>query len=359
MRPDGVDLDQRDSALRERRCSMLLGKPFVVALVIAVGSPLATPGALAAQPLATQAALQADDAFWSPALAPAGPLVVLVSLPAQRAYVYRNGVRIGISPVSTGRAGYETPPGIYTVLGKEREHHSNLYDNAPMPYMQRLTWDGLALHAGTLPGHPASHGCVRLPTTFAEQLFAITTPGTTVVIADRDTPLPTIASPGLFAPIDAAGNPMQPPATETTTFAWEPGRSPSGPITIVLSTHDRQLVMLRNGVRIGQSAISFDGPAPAGTSAYVLLEGRLPEPSRIVPGRNRLRWLRLALPQGTPPAADASEEALASAIVIPQAFAQDVYDALVPGATVIVTDQPVQPTPAQSTTVMQSGSGTH
>lgn len=332
----------------------------VVALAMAMALMLAmTGGVRAAPPPAAGGMLQADDAFWSPALSPAGPLVVLVSLPAQRAYVYRNGVRIGVSPVSTGRPGYETPPGIYTVLGKEREHYSNLYDDAPMPYMQRLTWDGLALHAGTLPGHPASHGCVRLPRTFAEQLFAITMPGTTVVIADRDAPLPTIASPGLFAPVDAGGNLLEPPRTDVTAYEWEPERAPSGPITVVLSTHDRQLVVLRNGVRIGQSAISLDGPPPAGTSAYVLLEGRLPEPSRIVPGRNRLRWLRLALPQGTPAALGASPEALASAIAIPPAFALDVYDALVPGATVVVTDQPIQPTPSQSTTVMQSDPGRH
>ena len=239
------------------------------------------------------------------------------------------------------------------MLRKEREHYSNLYDDAPMPYMQRLTWDGLALHAGTLPGHPASHGCVRLPRTFAEQLFAITTPGTTVVIADRDALLPTIASPGLFAPVDAAGNPLEPPARDVGAYEWEPERAPSGPITIVLSTHDRQLVVLRNGVRIGLSSISLGEPAPTGTSAYVLLVGRLPEPSRVVPGRNRLRWLRLALPQGTP-AIEASQEALASAIVVPPTFAQYVYDALAPGATVVVTDQPIQPTPSQPTSVMQS-----
>lgn len=337
---------------------MVRNAQAVVALVIAVALLLSSTGAHSAAPMPAGNAPQAEDAFWAPALAPAGPLVVLVSLPSQRAYVYRNGVRIGVSAVSTGRPGYETPPGIYTVLGKEREHYSNLYDSAPMPYMQRLTWDGLALHAGTVPGHPASHGCVRLPRTFAEQLFAITTPGTTVVIADHDAPLPTVASPGLFAPVDAAGNPLQPPATDATAYEWDPARAPFGPITIVLSTHDQQLVVMRNGVRIGQSAISLHESVPTGTSAYVLLEGRLPEPSRIVPGRNKLRWMRLALPQGTP-AVDASQETLASAIGIPPAFALDVYDALAPGATVVVTDQPIQPTPSESTTVMQSDAGGH
>ncbi|HEY0310082.1 MAG TPA: L,D-transpeptidase family protein, partial [Luteimonas sp.] len=116
-------------------------------------------------------ALRAGESTWTPQMAPSGPVLVVVSLPAQRAWVYRNGVRIGTSTVSTGRKGHETPVGVYTILQKAREHYSNLYDSAPMPFMQRLTWDGVALHAGHLPGYPASHGCIRLPPDFAERLF--------------------------------------------------------------------------------------------------------------------------------------------------------------------------------------------
>ncbi|HQZ32008.1 MAG TPA: L,D-transpeptidase family protein, partial [Arenimonas sp.] len=97
--------------------------------------------------------------LWLPELSPRGPVLVLVSLPEQRAYVYRNGVRIGVATVSTGKPGYETPTGVFTILQKKREHYSNLYDDAPMPFMQRLTWDGVAMHAGRVPGYPASHGC--------------------------------------------------------------------------------------------------------------------------------------------------------------------------------------------------------
>jgi lipoprotein-anchoring transpeptidase ErfK/SrfK len=102
---------------------------------------------------------------WHPEISPAGPVVVIVSLPEQQMYVYRNGVRIGRSTVSTGKKGNATPTGMFTILQKKVRHESNIYKGAQMPHMQRLTWTGIAMHAGRLPGYAASHGCVRLPTT--------------------------------------------------------------------------------------------------------------------------------------------------------------------------------------------------
>src|SRR5262249_30860601 len=102
------------------------------------------------------------------------PLLALVSLKDQRVTVYDKDGAILHSPVSSGQTGYETPVGIYAVLQKEAEHYSNRYDDASMPFMQRITWTGVALHAGALPGYPASHGCVRLPHSFAERLFPLT-----------------------------------------------------------------------------------------------------------------------------------------------------------------------------------------
>ena len=138
-------------------------------------------------PGAVPATLPASGFVWLPQLAPEGPTTIVVSLPLQRAYVFRNGVRIGMSRVSTGKTGYETPTGMFSILQKRREHYSNLYDDAPMPWMQRLTWDGVALHAGQVPDYPASHGCIRLPYAFAERLFEATTTGMTVIVsASRD-----------------------------------------------------------------------------------------------------------------------------------------------------------------------------
>lgn len=116
------------------------------------------------------------------------PVTLLVSLRDQRAFVYREGRRIAVTTVSTGRPGYDTPQGVFPIMGKKKTHYSNRYDDAPMPWMQRLTNWGHALHAGTVRSTPASHGCVRLPPEFAEQLYALTRPGDLVVISQDVTP---------------------------------------------------------------------------------------------------------------------------------------------------------------------------
>ena len=95
----------------------------------------------------------------------------------------RNGVRIGRSTVSTGTAGHRTPTGVFTILQKKVDHESSIYKSAKMPNMQRLTLTGIAMHAGQLPGYPASHGCVRLPEDFAAKLYTVTNLGTTVIIS--------------------------------------------------------------------------------------------------------------------------------------------------------------------------------
>jgi hypothetical protein len=113
---------------------------------------------------------------------------MLVNLRDQRAYLYRDGRRIAVTTVSTGRPGHDTPTGVFPILGKEPMHHSRRYDNAPMPWMQRLTQWGHALHAGNVRPFPASHGCIRLPAEFAKQLYSLTRPGDLVIISQDDTP---------------------------------------------------------------------------------------------------------------------------------------------------------------------------
>jgi len=116
---------------------------------------------------------------------PAGPPVMaIVSLRDQRVTVYDADGWIMRAPVSSGRKGYETPAGIYSVIQKEAEHYSNLYDDASMPFMQRITWSGIALHAGALPGYPASHGCIRMPEFMAENFFKTVSTGTPVTITN-------------------------------------------------------------------------------------------------------------------------------------------------------------------------------
>jgi len=115
-----------------------------------------------------------------------GRTAILVSLSRQMLYVYRGGILIARSSISSGRPGRSTPSGSYRVRSKEEMHYSNLYDNAPMPFMQRLTDDGVALHAGRVASEPASHGCIRLPSDFAKKLFAVTTCGDPVLVVSSD-----------------------------------------------------------------------------------------------------------------------------------------------------------------------------
>jgi hypothetical protein len=123
--------------------------------------------------------------LWEPELAPSGTMKMLIDLARQRAYVYRDSVRIGVTTISSGKPGYETPAGVFTVLQKDRDHYSKKYHHAPMPYDLRLTWDGISVHGGHLPGYPASHGCVRLPIAFSRALFNEAGIGMTVTITDR------------------------------------------------------------------------------------------------------------------------------------------------------------------------------
>ncbi len=156
---------------------------------------------------------------WNPELSPAGSVKVEVVLNEQKAYIYRNGVQIGYSQISTGKEGHNTPDGKYTVLEKKLMHHSGLYGSfvntetgrtvdsnanagdkapagtryeaSPMPFFQRLTWDGVGLHTGYLPGYPASHGCIRLHKDIAEKIYSVTKVGTPVIISHERTIFPT------------------------------------------------------------------------------------------------------------------------------------------------------------------------
>ena len=134
--------------------------------------------------------------IWRPEVSPAGPVVILVSLDAQKLYVYRNGVEIGRCTISSGKAGHRTPTGVFTILQKNVVHYSSVYHGASMPFMERLTWGGVAIHAGNLPGYPESHGCVHVPLDFAKQLYAVTSNGTTGSIRWRHAGHPRQRRPG-------------------------------------------------------------------------------------------------------------------------------------------------------------------
>jgi len=281
-------------------------------------------------------ALKPGDYWWTPQLSPSGPVVVLVSIPQQTMHVYRNGILIGRSTVSTGSKGHSTPGGVFSILEKKPTHHSKTYNNAPMPYMQRLTWSGIAMHSGQLPGYPASHGCVRLPYDFSQLLFKATEKGGTVVVGDGKTPTPHLASnPGLLlAPKDFSPEMLR--RLGKDEYDWQPERSPQGPITIVVSSADDALYVYRNGNAIGRGAVQVSGRGSLGNHIFTLLEGSTGKPSQLAPGREARRWMRVTS-EGRPVEA----EQLASRIHFNPEFAQKLADEIKPGTTVIVTDQPV------------------
>jgi len=128
------------------------------------------------------------------------PLQIIISIVDQHIPLYENGALIAHSSVSAGIPAHPTPLVIFSVIAKQRWHRSNIYSAAPMAYMQRITWSGIALHADELPGHPASHGCIRLHYDFAIQLWRLTKRGTRVIIAQSEVEPIEVTSPRLFAP---------------------------------------------------------------------------------------------------------------------------------------------------------------
>lgn len=302
------------------------------ALIAAIGCALVTTSA-SAQELGLPAGSFADRVaklkpgayLWAPELAPDGPILIVVSLEAQRAYVYRNGLPIGVATVSTGKEGHSTPTGVFTILQKQVDHRSNLYDDAPMPYMQRLTWSGVAMHAGNLPGYPASHGCIRLPLGFAKLLYGVTRLGLTVVITDKaEVPRVAPTPSALLAPIS-------PDAAPLGEVSWTPERAPKGPLSIVISAADRRMVVLRSGVIIGTAPVSLTGNVD-GPSAYTL---RAIDPEGF-------HWLQLSFP-----AAAGSQRVEVTAqererLQLPEDFRRSLAAVLTPGATVVVTPDTLQ-----------------
>jgi lipoprotein-anchoring transpeptidase ErfK/SrfK len=158
--------------------------------------------------------LKPGQFVWETRAHKATELKIVAVLDIQRIYVFDKGELVAFSTISSGKKGHATPPGTFKILQKNETHFSNLYNNAPMPFMQRLTWDGIALHAGQIPGYPASHGCIRLPMAFAKALFGVTKMDQTVIVLSD---LNSVAPPPEETPAAPAGSEagvVKPPAPE-------------------------------------------------------------------------------------------------------------------------------------------------
>jgi hypothetical protein len=285
--------------------------------------------------------LKPGEYLWVPEASPRGPIVMVVSLPEQLAYVYRNGVIIGASTISSGKKGKETPTGVFTILQKNADHYSNLYNNAPMPYMQRLTWSGVAIHGGKLPGYPASHGCIRMPYEFAQKLFAETKTGMTVVVSDGEEFPDTVAHPGLVAPVNATGAPVSGPSLENGV-AWQPEAAPEGPVTILLTNEDQRIRVFRNGIEIGHAPFTLTDPNRRITlHVLTMLEPSGAEPADPATGRPVHRWL---LVSGHEEDSVSTAQLLALFSISPE-FLTKLATVVEPGTTLAIT----QPAASAST----------
>jgi hypothetical protein len=275
--------------------------------------------------------LKPGEYVWEPERAPEGPLLIVASITEQVAYVYRNGICIARSSVSTGRPGHRTPTGVFTILEKEVHHTSSIYKGAEMPYMERVTWGGIALHAGDLPGYPDSHGCVRLPLEFSKLLFGVTMKGATVIIADEHSAPAETVHPGLF--FTRSGEESEPIAAGQ--FEWHPDESPTGPVALIVSSADKTVYVYRNGVEIGRAGIANPQVvSPLNDRVFSALQG--------TDANGHLRWVQV-----TAKGKEGSSESLflaAQKSGLPTEFVTDAKQVITPGATIIFTDKPVDPT---------------
>ena len=331
-----------DPKLHARRCR---SQPLLVSFH--------TLCAIAAFVLLTAAATLDASAFsnkqgpfeWHPKRSPNGPVVIIVSLPAQTLSVYRNGVRIGRSPVSTGKPGHRTPTGVFTILQKDADHHSSIYNNASMPFTERLTWSGVALHAGGLPGYPESHGCIHLSLKFSKLLFGITHIGTAVIVAGAKTAPASELHPGPFLPAvakaeaDAALQKIKkkklhhPKAhgwsatvSKSKTTAGKPKAGPH--ISIVASAKNNTVEVFNGDQLLFRSSLNIKDPgAPLGTHLYTLVG--------IAPNGTHLQWSGVAV-SGSSAGRDAGRAI--GRVLLPPDATKKILHLLHPGATFLITD---------------------
>jgi hypothetical protein len=321
-----------------------------------------------------------------------GPLLIVISIADQRISLYDNGTLIARSSVSTGVTDHPTPLGVFSVIGKQRWHRSNIYSDAPMPYMQRITWSGIALHAGVLPGYPASHGCIRLTNDFAIRLWHLTKRGTRVIIAHDDVRPVEVSNPRLFVakPKVASGSPESGTATlpgnDTSTAAATPaplianakaqedakGPDPASaraapqkvaPISVFVSRKLSKLFVRQGFNPLFDVPVKIqDGAEPMGTHVFTAMEFQndgaairwtvvsIPEksshsqrtPAKSQKGREK-QTIKTVLP--TPDKASAA----LNRIEIPQDAVERIAELLTSGSSLIISDYGISGETGQDT----------
>jgi hypothetical protein len=311
---------------------------------------------------------------------PKGPLQIIISIADQRVSLFGNGTLIARSSVSTGAQGHPTPLGVFSVISKQRWHRSNIYSAAPMPYMQRITWSGIALHAGVVPGRPASHGCIRLKNDFAIRLWHLTKRGTRVIIAHGDVQPVEITNPHLFQPRAASGSSEFQTATVATKSIGTaaatqgslvsnaetpeaaslqvPGSAPAGvapqkvvPISIFVSRKLSKLFVRQGFTPLFDVPVTIENPEePLGTHVFTAMEFQNEGAA--------IRWTVVSIPEEFPriseratkereapakqtarsvPLPDKANAAL-DRIEIPRDTVERISELLTPASSLIISD---------------------
>ena len=308
---------------------------------------------------------------------PKGPLQIIISIADQRVSLFDNGALIARSPVSTGMEGHPTPLGVFSVISKQRWHRSNIYSAAPMPYMQRITWSGIALHAGVVPGYPASHGCIRLKNDFAVRLWHLTKRGTRVIIAHGDVQPVEITNPYLFQPKAASASSEFQPATVATVDTAAatqgsqlsnaetpeaaslqvPGSVPAAsapkknvPISIFVSRKLGKLFVRQGFTPLFDVPVKIENPEePLGTHVFTAME--------FQNEGTAIRWTIVSIPDELPRIAGATKgreapvkqtalsvlspdqaNAVLNRIEIPQDTVERISKLLTPASSLIISD---------------------
>jgi len=309
---------------------------------------------------------------------PKGPLQIIISIADQRVSLFDNGTLIARSSVSTGTLGHPTPLGVFSVISKQRWHRSNIYSAAPMPYMQRITWSGIALHAGVVPGHPASHGCIRLKNDFAIRLWHLTKRGTRVIIAHDDVRPVEITNPHLFKPKTMSASPELQTATvagesistaaaihespvsndETPEGPQAPDSAPAVvaakkivPITVFVSRKLSKLFVRQGFTPLFDVAVKIENPdEPLGTHVFTAMEfqndgatsrwtvvsipAELPRMSERATKEREAPATQTAPPVPLPDKANAALDR----IEIPQDTVERISELLTPASSLIISD---------------------
>ena len=313
-----------------------------------------------------------------PEAPPKGPLQIIISIADQRVSLFDNGTLIARSSVSTGTQGHPTPLGVFSVISKQRWHRSNIYSAAPMPYMQRITWSGIALHAGVVPGRPASHGCIRLKNDFAIRLWHLTKRGTRVIIVHDDVQPVEITNPHLFEPKAVSapefqtatvagksirtatathGSPVSNAETPEATSLQVPGSALAGvapqkvvPISIFVSRKLSKLFVRQGFTPLFDVPVTIENPGePLGTHVFTAMEFQNEGAA--------IRWTVVSIPEEFPrtseggtkereaparqtapvPSPDKANAAL-DRIEIPRDTVERISELLTPASSLIISD---------------------